>query len=344
MTSRGSPDSGADVAAFLQELNTHTLLLRCLGAVAEQGIADRLAPGPKTVAELATGAGLQEEPLYRVLRFVASFGFFREDESGRFHLTPRAEALRVGVAGSVRERLRRPWQELLWRTYEHLPDMLRTGDTAFDLAHGRSFFEYLASHPDLNTVFDRSMARLSQLENPTIAASYPFARHAWIVDVGGGQGGLLAAVLEHHPAVRGVLFDQPQVVAAPEQLADPRFEGRWEAASGDFFRSIPPGGDLYLLKRIVHDWDDGRALAVLNACREALRGEARLLIIDAVMKPGNEPDANKFVDVNIMALTGGRERTEHEFRRLCDSAGLQVHAVMPLPAPATLSIIETGLA
>ena len=312
--------------------------------MAEYGIADRLASGPRTAAELAAGAGLHEETLYRVLRFLASCGFFREEASGHFHLTPRAGALRLGVPGSVRDRLRRPWQELLWRSYERIPEMLRSGEAAFDLAHGRSLFEYLASQPELNTIFDRTMARLSQLENPIIAASYEFGHHGWIVDVGGGQGGLLAAVLEHHPGVHGVLFDQPQVVAAPEQLADPRFEGRWEAAAGDFFRSIPPGGDLYLLKRILHDWDDARVLAILTACREALRDQARLLIIDAVMKPGNEPDANKFMDVNIMVLTGGRERTASEFERLCTAAGLKIHGVIPLPAPATLSIIETGLA
>ena len=344
MTDATTTDIGDEVTAFLQELNTHTLVLRCLGAVAEQRIADRLAPGPKTAAELATGAGLHEETLYRILRFLASFGFFGEDEQGRFHLLPRGQVLRVGVPGSVRDRLRRPWQEMLWRSYERIPEMLRTGDTAFDLAHGRSLFEYLAQHPDLNTVFDRTMARLSQIENPVIAASYPFDRFDWVVDVGGGQGGLLAAVLERYPRVRGVLFEQPQVVSAPEQLADARFEGRWDAVAGDFFKTIPPGGDLYVLKRILHDWDDDRVVMILHACRDALRDKARLLIIDAVMKPGNEPDPNKFMDVNIMTLTAGRERTESEFRRLCSAAGLQLHKVIPLPAPATLSIIEAGLA
>ncbi|MCC7259169.1 MAG: SAM-dependent methyltransferase [Gammaproteobacteria bacterium] len=344
MTSHGTTIDGAELTAFLQQLNAHTLLLRCLGALAEQGIADRLAPGAKTAAELATGAGLHEETLYRLLRFAAAHGVFREDEAGRFHLTPLAEGLRIGVPGSVRDRLRRPWQDLIWRTYERVPDMLRTGEPAFELAHGHSFFEYLAGQPELNTAFDRTMARVSQLENPIIAASYPFERHAWVVDVGGGQGGLLAAVLDRHPAVHGVLFDQPQVLAAPEALADARFAGRWEAATGDFFRSIPPGGDLYLLKRILHDWDDARALAILAACREALRGQARLLVVDAVMKPGNEPDPNKFLDVNIMALNGGRERTAEEFRALAAEAGLSVLGITPLPAPATLSLIEMGLA
>lgn len=336
------PDS--DAAGFLHEINTHALVLRVLMAVADQGIADRLAPGPKTATELAAGAKLDEATLYRLLRFLASFGFFREDEAGRFHLTPRAEALRAEARGSLRDRLRRPWQDLLWRSYERLPDMLRTGEPAFDQAHGQSFFEYLAAHPELNAMFDRTMARVSDIEHPIIAGNYPFGRHGWAVDVGGGQGGLLAAILDHHPGVRAVLFDQPQVIAAPERLSDSRYTGRWEAVSGDFFRSVPPGGDVYLLKRIVHDWDDDRALAILSNCREALRGQARLLIIDAVMKPGNEPDANKFMDVNIMTLTSGRERTESEFRRLCQSAGLQVMRVIPMPPPATLSIVEAGLA
>ncbi len=344
MSPRGIHDTSTELGAFLQQLNAHTLLLRCLGALAEQGIADRLVPGPRTAAELAAGAGLHEETLYRVLRFAAAHGVFREDEAGRFHLTRRAEGLRVGVSGSVRDRLRRPWQDLIWHTYERVPDMLRTGDPAFELAHGRAFFDFLAGQPELGSAFDRTMARVSQDENPVIAASYPFERYPWVVDVGGGQGGLLAAVLECHATVHGVLLDQPQVVAAPEALADPRFAGRWEAVAGDFFRSVPPGGDLYLLKRILHDWDDTDALAVLEACREALRGEARLLVIDAVMKAGNEPDPNKFLDVNIMALTGGRERTGEEFRTLAGEAGLSLLGITPLPAPATLSLIEMGLA
>lgn len=334
----------SDAAEFVQQLAVHALLLRVLGAVAEQGIADRLAPGPKTAAELAAGAKLDESTLYRLLRFLASYEFFREDEAGRFHLTPRAEALRAEARGSLRDRLRRPWQDLLWRSYDRLPDMLRTGEPAFDLAHGASFFEYLAAHPEINAAFDRTMTRVSHIENPIVARSYPFGRHAWAIDLGGGQGGLLAAVLDQHPGVRGVLFDQPQVIAAPEMLADSRFNGRWEAEPGDFFRTVPPGADVYMLKRIVHDWDDDEAIVILRNCREALRGEARLLIIDAVMKPGNEPDLNKFMDVNIMTLTGGRERTEHEFRRLCEVAGLRVLDVKALPAPSTLSIIEAGLA
>jgi hypothetical protein len=181
-------------------------------------------------------------------------------------------------------------------------------------------------------------------ENPLIAATYPFMAESLVVDVGGGRGGLLSAILDRHPTVRGILFDQPQVVAAPDRLADGRFTGRWEPLAGDFFSAVPPAGDIYLLKRIIHDWDDSRALAILRNCRTAMGRDARLLIVDAVMLPGNAPDPNKFMDVNIMTMTPGRERTEAEFRQLCASAGLRVLRLLPLPSPATLSIVEAGSA
>ncbi len=340
-TSNNKPDP--DAADFLTTIGSHTLLMRALVSVAEQGIPDLLGNGPATAAELAALAGLHESTLYRILRFLASYGIFREDEAGRFHLTPRANALRTGVPGSLRDRVRGPLQDLLWRSYEKLPHMLRNGHPAFDQAHGQPFFAYLAAHPEINEIFDRNMAHVSDRENPLVAASYPFDRHGVVVDVGGGRGGLLAAILDRHPNVRGVLFDQPQVVAGPERLADDRYAGRWEPASGDFFHVLPPAGDIYLLKRIIHDWDDTQSLAILRNCRSALRGDARLLIIDAVMQPGNAPDSNKFMDVNIMTLTPGQERTEAELRQLCDGAGLRIHRVIPLPSPATLSIVEVGL-
>lgn len=343
MSDPGLLDPGVDTTLFLQELYAHALLVRCLVTVAEQGIADRLGPGPKTAAELATGAGVHDETLYRMLRFLASYGFFAEDEAGRFRLTPRGEFLRMNVPGSVRDRLRRPWQDLLWRTYEKIPEMLRTGMTAFDQAHGQSFFEYLGSHPEISTIYDRSTARLSQIENPVIATSYPFGDFPYVVDVGGGRGGLLAAILDQHPQVYGVLCELPQVAAEAEHLAAERYAGRWEAAPGDFLKSIPPGGDLYILKRIVHDWNDANVLVLLRHCRDALRNQARVLVIDAIMKPGNEPDPNKFMDVNIMALTGGRERTEAEFRRLFEAAGLQLRRILPLPAPVPLAMLEADL-
>ena len=155
---------------------------------------------------------------------------------------------------------------------------------------------------------------------------------------------MLAAVLDRYPEVRAVLFEQPQVLAAGAALFEGRHEARAETTAGNFFTGVPPGGDLYILKRILHDWDDARALQILENCRAALTTNSRLLVIDAVMKPGNEADPNKFMDVNIMALTGGRERTESEFREICAQAGLALLSIRPLPAPAALSLIEVGLA
>ncbi len=330
----------AAASALLQQLNSQAALLRLLAVLAEHGIADQLAHGPRTAAELAHANRLDAAALHRALRFVASCGFFSEDDTGRFDLTPLAAALRSDVPGSIRERLRLPWQDLLWRSYQHLPATLASGRNAFELAHGRPMFEYLAGHPEVNAIFDRSMARVSQLENPLVARAWTFGAGDVVVDVAGGQGGLLAAVLHQHPGVRGVLFDQPQVVAAPEALRDPRLAGRWQSLGGDFFAEVPTGGDVYLLKRILHDWDDPRALAILRRCRAALSPTARLLVVDAVIAPGNDPDPNKFLDINMLTLNQGRERTAAELRELCTAAGLAIERIAPLPAPATLSLLE----
>ncbi|MFO1457264.1 MAG: methyltransferase [Steroidobacteraceae bacterium] len=338
------PVAPNDVVGLLQQLNAHTMLLRLLTSLAEVGLADRLASGPATPAALAAALDLDAGRLHRVLRFVASYGFFREDEAGRYHLSPRAEALRADVPGSVRERLRQPWHDLLWRSYEHLPDALRGGPNPFERAHGKPVFEHLAEHPEVNAIFDRSMARLSQIENPVIAAAWPFGGARLVVDVAGGHGGLLAAVLDTHPGTSALLYDQPQVVAAPEALREPRFAGRWRAEGGDFFQHVPAGGDVYVLKRILHDWDDARALEILRRCRAAMTPAARLLVIDAVIAPGNDPDPNKFLDMNMLALTPGRERSASELRDLCGAAGLAVERLLPLPAPATLSVVEARLA
>jgi hypothetical protein len=330
----------AEAERILQSTATHLLLARCLAMVAEAGIADLLAAGPRTATELAARSGLNADALGRVLRFLASQGFFAGDEDQHFRLTPLAEALRADVPGSLRERLRLPLQDLVWRTYQELPHALFTGEPAFDHAFGEPFFSYLAGHPDLNAIFDRAMARVSALENEGVAAAYPFAIGARVVDVGGGQGGLLAAVLERHPGVRGVLFDQPNVVAAPLELEVSNLTGRWECIGGDFFESVPPGADVYLLKRILHDWEDARAIRILANCRAAMTAHARLLIVEAIANPSRSPDPVAQLDVNIMALTAGRERSEPEFRRLCGSAGLAVTRIVRLSAPAVVAIIE----
>ncbi len=322
-----------DPAEFVQETYHRVLVARALAIVAELGIADRLAAGPRTAQELARLTAVEADPLYRVLRLLAARGFFHEDAGGAFGLTPAGAHLCADHPESLRDRLSLAWQDLMWDAYRALPEALRTGATAFDLAHGRPLFEHLAQDPALAAAFGRAMARVSAREEQLIARDHAFGRYARVVDVGGGRGGLLDAVLAAHPQVRGVLFDRPEVLAEPANLPVARHGARCELVAGDFFEQVPAGGDLYVLKRILHDWDDESAERLLGVIRRCAPAGARLLVLEAVIRPGNEPDPAKDQDVNLMALTPGRERTESEYARLLAAAGFALQEVSPLPAP-----------
>ncbi len=318
-----------------------TLLTRALGIVTELGIADLVADSPKSAEELAATTGAHADALYRVLRMLASHKVFAEDEEGRFALTPRAAVLQPEHDDSVHALFRLAWQDLAWDTYRQLPQAVMTGEAAFDHAFGMSQFDYMAQHPEVNAAYDAVMAVRSGPENAVIAQTYDFGQFSHVVDVGGGRGGLLAAVLSTYPTVRGILFDQPQVVAEPTYLRNAGLLDRCDIIGGNFFTSIPPGRVVYTLKRIIHDWDDAASITILQQCRQAMAPEGRILVVDAVIRPGNTPDINKYMDVMMLALHhGGRERTEAEFRTLFQQAGLQLTQVIPTPLPSTLSILE----
>ena len=314
-------------------------MARCLHLVAELGIADRLAERPMTADELASATGAHARSLYRVLRMLAARGIFSEDEAGRIHITPAAALLRSDVEGSVRNRLRLAWQDLIWATYGQLPHTVMTGEPAFDLAHGLPLFDYLAENPEASAAFDKAMAVISGPEDESVAAGYDFGRHQTVVDVGGGRGGLLAAVLALYPTVHGVLFDQPQVVDEVD-LADVGAADRLSIVGGDFFRFVPTAADAYVLKRIVHDWDDETAADLLRRCRAAVKPDGRVLVVEAVIRPGNDPDPHKAQDVGMMLLTRGRERTAEEFRALFEASGLRLERIIDIREGTTLSILE----
>lgn len=326
--------------SFFGQLGTQVLLSRCIALTAELGIADLVAATPRTPEELAHECHVNSDALMRILRFLASHGVFAADANGAIRNTPRSELLRR-TPGSLRDQVRSAWQDVIWDTYRQLDETLRTGEPAFDKAFGMPFFDYLAAHPEIGARFDASMALMSMPENAALAAAYPFC--GVVVDVGGGRGGLLAAILREHPGVRGVLFDQPSVLADPSTLLVADHIDRCRLSAGDFFQSVPAGGDVYVLKRILHDWPDTDALRILRACKASLPADARLLVIDAVLRPGNEADPNKMLDVGIMALTRGRERTAADFQRLFADAGLQLLRILPPVAPSTMSIVEAGL-
>jgi hypothetical protein len=274
------------------------------------------------------------------MRFLASNGIFREDDTGRFHNTPLSDVLRDDAAGSMRAWVRTAWQDVIWDTYRQLPHTIATGTPAFTKAHGRDFFDYLAANPDVGARFDAVMAKQSGPENAAIAQAYPFGEATSVMDIGGGRGGFLATVMRRHTNIRGALFEQPYVLEGANDAKAADVAGRIEFVAGNFFAAVPTGYGIYTLKRVLHDWPDDTAVKILRSVRAAMGPASRLLVIDAVLKPGNEPDPNKALDIGIMALTPGRERTAADFQRLFDAAGLRLNRILPTPPPSSMSIVE----
>ncbi len=275
-----------------------------------------------------------------MLRALAGLGLFAEEGEGRFRLTALGEPLRAGVPGSVRGYAVLVGEPMVWRSWGGILHSLRTGQPAFDHAFGAPLFEYLAAHPEEARVFDEAMTGRSAAEIAAVLAAYDFSGAGTVVDVGGGQGALLAAVLEADPRARGVLFDRPHVVAAARaRLATAGLvPARCHLVEGDFFGAVPPGGDLYVLKRIIHDWDDGRARSILRNCRAAVPEAGRLLLVELVVPPGDEPSDAKLLDLLMLVYAGGRERTEAEYRDLLASAGFGLTRVVP--TASCVSVVE----
>jgi hypothetical protein len=304
----------------------------------ELGIADLLADGPRTADDLAVAVGAHAPSLYRVLRLLASEGVFAEAEDGRFGLTPMADALRRD-AGPLRLQVLFLGQGASWQTAGSLLHTVRTGETAFEHVHGAGFFEYLRQHPDEWVRFDQLMAANTVPVGRAVAAAYDFSRVGTLVDVGGGRGALAIELLRAHSHLRGVVFDQPAVAAgAREAIAAAGLADRCEAVGGDFFAAVPDGGDAYVLKFILHDWDDERSMAILRACRRAIPNNGRLLLVELLVPHGNAPSFAKTQDVNMLLNLGGWERTEAEYRALYAAAGFDLTRI--LPAQGELHVLE----
>ena len=307
-----------------------------LRVAAALGAADHLVRGPSPVAELAGAVGADPLNLHRTLRLPATRGIFVEDGAGRFALTPTAELLRSDVPSSFRSAILMLTDRTFRQPAGELDEAVRTGTSPFERLFGMPFFDHFARDPDTAAVFHVGMASMSDPENPLVARACDFPSQAVVVDVGSGHGGLLLAVLRAHPGLRGVLFDRPHVLEG-HRLGELGADHRWESAAGDFFAEAPPG-DVYLLKRILHDWDDERCVRVLRHCRRAAREHGRVLVVDAVVPPGNDPDPGKVIDLLMMSSMPGRERTRAEFDGLFARAGLRLTRV--IPTDTRLSIVE----
>ena len=306
-----------------------------LGVVAQLGVADHLADEPRSTPDLAARTGANEDALYRVLRALATTGIFTETSSRKFALTPSGALLRSNVPGSVRDMVLWLCDSFHFRVYAEMAHSVRTGETLGDKLLGMPVFEYLQHNPELAARFNNAMTNFSAGIAPAVLEAYDFGGIDVLVDVAGGHGMLLASVLRKYPSMRGILFDVEHVIAgakAPEALG---VADRCDKVSGDFFKAVPRGGDAYVLKSIIHDWDDEKAGAILRNTRAALEGKpnGKVLLVEAVIKPGNEPDLSKLGDLEMMLLPGGRERTEAEFAALFARNGFQLTRVVPTHAP-----------
>lgn len=324
-------------ALLLQQL-TGRWLTDMLACVARLGVADELAAGPRTVAEVAAAIDADEQALGRVLRALASTGVFAHSGDSTFALTPMGECLRSDVPGSLRELAIMLGQEWHGRAWERLGDAITAGAIPFEAAHGSPFFDWIQRDPPAAANFDAAMAAFADLTHAAIVGSYGFEGIGTLVDVGGGQGALIAAILRAHPSLQGVLFDLPPVIARAREAMPRDVIARCDLVSGDFFRSLPPGADAYLLTTILHDWDDERALEILRTCRRAAGPETRVLIGEQVLPDDDGPFFGKLLDIEMLALVGGRERTAEEYEGLLAQAGFRVERIVPTAGPT--SVIE----
>jgi O-methyltransferase domain/Dimerisation domain len=336
-----STSNGVSPAVALRRLSTGFWVAKAVAVAAELGIADHLKDGPKTVDELAQAVGAHRGALYRLLRGIASVGVFAEEGQGRFSLTPIAALLLTDVPQSWRAAAimnGKPW---MWQPWGDLFYSVKTGNPAFDHIFGMEFDAYLTQHRDAADVFQAFMNVATTEEAMAVAPVYDFSGLRTVVDVGGGCGALLAAILQANPHLRGILFEAPDVMAmAGSALEDQGVADRCDLVAGDFFETLPTGGDVYVLKWILVSWDDERAVAILHNCRRAMPASGKLLVVERIIPPGNEPFYGKLADLNLLVLYRGHHRTEAEYRTLFARAGFELSRIIPTHSPTEFSVIE----
>lgn len=308
---------------------------QALRVVAELGIPDVLAVGELTVDQLANASSSNADSLYRVMRLLAAESVFREVTPRRFALTDVGAALQSDPSGP------RDFVRMInsdpYLAFERLLHSVRTGKPAFDEVFGKPRFDWLADNPAQAALFQRAMVALSQGSNEAVAEAYGFEPFSHVVDVGGGHGQLLSAILARNPHLSGTLFDLPAGIAA----AKARVGGdlpRTELVAGNFFEAVPSGADLYILKKVIHDWDDERATKILMNCRKALKPDGKVLLAETLVPAGDQPAQIKLIDVVMLAVTGGLERTEAQYASLFAAAGLRLERV--IPAGDSICILE----
>jgi len=312
---------------------------RCIYITAKLGIADLLRDGPKSADELAAATSTNPAALFRVLRALASVRALTQDDGGKFGNTPVSDTLRSNVPGSLRAFAMTELGEEHYPAWGELLYSVRTGGIAFDHAFKMPVWDFFAQNPENAKIFNDAMSGMTAQANEALHAAYSFEGIRKIVDVGGGHGGLITSILQRNPQTRGILFDSPQVIdGAKSPVSASGVADRLELTGGDFFKSVPAGGDAVILKWIIHDWNDEQSIAILKNCHRALPEKGKLILVEAVVPPGSEFHFSKFMDLNMLVMTGGRERTEAEFRKLYEDSGFRLTRIVPTESP--FSVIE----
>jgi ubiquinone/menaquinone biosynthesis C-methylase UbiE len=314
--------------------NLHDQLARLLSGywytqtiyvAAKLGLAELLKDGPRSAQELAEVTQTNPRALYRLLRALASIGIFAEKE-GQFALTPLAECLldpsMKALAIMRGECQYRAWGELLYS--------VQSGRSAFERVFGKRIFDYFSEHPETGKLFDQAMTGVHGRETQAMLEAYEITGMGTLADIGGGNGSVLTAILRRYPAMQGILFDLPSVVErAKSNIEAAGLEGRCRVVPGSFFEAVPAGADAYLMRHIIHDWDDDQCITILRNCRRAMGQGGKLLVVEGVVPPGNEPSVSKFFDLAMMVLPGGMERTQEEYRQLFEAAGFRLSRIVP---------------
>jgi hypothetical protein len=312
---------------------------KAAAAVASLRIPDVLAHGPKSAAEVASAIGAEPAAVYRLMRGVASIGVLAVEPGGRFALTPVGELLRSDVPGSMRSVLVAEMAPGHWRPWGDFEYSVRTGLPAAPKALGMSIWDYYAKNPEEGFQFAEAMSGISTLALQAVLAVYSFAGARKVVDVGGSHGAFLAAVLQRESSARGVLFDRPDVIeGAGATLAGAGVADRVERVAGNFFESVPSGGDTYLLKSILHDWTDDECVTILRGVRAAMAPEGRVVVVEMLISDAGPPSPAPLLDLNMLVMLTGKERTAEEFSALFARAGLRFTGVTPTHSP--FAVIE----
>ncbi len=320
-------------------LSEGTTVCTAINLAAELGIADLVATGPQSSDDIAKATSTHPGSLYRLLRLLTSFGIFSEVEPRRFAQTPLSELLRSGIPGSLRQWMRMVGLPVWGPMFAQAMHSVRTGEPSFKQTAGVEFFDYLIGHPQDGEIFNEAMTSLGQGVDAAVVQAYDFGKIRRLVDVGGGHGALISAILQANPHLKGILFDRPRVIeGAVRTLSAAGVADRCDISGGDFFESVPAGGDAYVLKWIVHDWDHDRAVSILRNCRRAITPTGRLLLIETVIPGPDEPHAGKIMDFVMLLGLGGQERTEQQYAGLLREAGFELATVVP--TASAMSIVE----